>query len=64
MMIKYVDPNQNVYYFEETRLNHHSYIGVVTRIRPGYYENINSWKVGDEISVVKCVCVREEHIRL
>jgi hypothetical protein len=64
-VIRYVDPNQNVYYFEEeprgTR-NPNVYYGTIIRIRPGWAPNIHEWKVGDSISVTKCVCVIESHM--
>lgn len=64
-VIQYVDPNQNVYYFEEeprdTR-NPGSYYGTIIRIRPGLAPNIHEWKVGDSISVTKCVCAIESHM--
>lgn len=65
MIIKYVDPHQNVYWFED--MNHPNtriYYGKILKIRPGYEENINNWKVGDMMSVCRPVCVIDTEYRL
>lgn len=66
-IIEYVDPNQNVFYFEDeepgSREPHNNYYGTIIRIRRGWAPNVHNWAVGDKISVVKCVCRINEHMK-